>query len=167
MSAEKLADRLTMIGFEVENIYRSPSSFQGIVVGKILDIEKHPYADKLNICSVDIGKEKLSIVCGAQNVRKGQHVPVALKGSRLAYGVKIKTVKIRGVQSEGMICSEKELGLGEDHNGILVLDIKTNTIGKPFKHFSKSYWYSQGSGAYFRRKGFQAGYYIYRKWDSR
>lgn len=120
--AQELGDRLTMLGLELEDIRRPFAEISGIVVGEVLEREKHPDADKLSVCKVAVGSEVLDIVCGAPNVAKGQKVPVATVGSRLPGGLEIKKAKIRGQASHGMICSEREMGLSEDHGGILVLD---------------------------------------------
>lgn len=127
---EELADRLTMSGLEVEGKERFesiPGGLDGVVVGEVLTCEKHPGADKLNVCSVDIGNgDPLPIVCGAPNVAAGQKVAVATVGSTLhpveGEPFKIKKAKIRGEVSIGMICAEDELGLGVGHDGIIVLD---------------------------------------------
>ena len=120
-----LAHDLTMFGVNVENVSMLASPFSGVVFGKVLEVEKHPRADRLSLCVVDAGgEEPLKIVCGASNVRPGLGVPVAIHGSVLAGGFKIKKTKIRGEVSEGMICSEKELGLGEDEEGIIELDFE-------------------------------------------
>jgi len=95
--------------------------FPNVVVGKILTIEPHPNADRLQLVTVDVGQE-LKIVCGGPNIALGQFVPVALVGATLANGMVIEKILIRGVESEGMLCSERELGLGDDHSGILILD---------------------------------------------
>ncbi|MDC6354232.1 MULTISPECIES: phenylalanine--tRNA ligase subunit beta [unclassified Robiginitalea] len=128
--AEKTAELLTDLGLEVEGItpFESvPGGLKGIVVGEVKSCEKHPNADKLSLCQVDIGADKpVQIVCGAPNVAKGQKVPVATIGTTLytADGEpwKIKKGKIRGEASHGMICAEDEIGLGDSHDGILVLD---------------------------------------------
>ena len=119
---EVLAHDLTMFGLNVEAIERNDASFQGVVFGRVLEVEKHPEADKLSLCLVDVGRgEPLRIVCGASNVRPGLGVPVALHGAVLPGGMKIKRTKIRGEKSEGMICSERELAIGEDADGIMEL----------------------------------------------
>ncbi len=121
-TAEALGARLTMLGLELEGIARPYAEIEGVVVGHVLTRERHPDADKLSVCAVDVGgPEILQIVCGAPNVAAGQKVPVALAGTSLPGGVHIKAAKLRGVPSNGMICSERELGLSEDHGGILVL----------------------------------------------
>ncbi len=120
---EDLADRLTMLGLEVEEIVRPFAHLNGIVVGHVIECDRHPEADKLSVCRVDVaGPEALSIVCGAPNVAKGQKVAVALVGATLPGGLTIKKAKLRGVASHGMICAEDELGLGDSHSGIMVLD---------------------------------------------
>ncbi|MCA0131816.1 phenylalanine--tRNA ligase subunit beta [Winogradskyella alexanderae] len=128
--AEKTGELLTDLGLEIEGIetYESiKGGLEGIVVGEVLTCKQHPNADRLKITTVDIGGETpLQIVCGAPNVAKGQKVPVATIGTTLytAEGEawKIKKGKIRGEESHGMICAEDELGLGESHDGIMVLD---------------------------------------------
>ena len=118
---QALADRLTMIGNEVEEVFNPFEQLTPLVVGHVVECEKHPEADKLSVCTVDVGDETLQIVCGAPNVAKGQKVPVAKVGTVLPGDLKLKKAKIRGVQSMGMICSERELELSEDHTGIMVL----------------------------------------------
>ncbi len=128
--AQRTGELLTDLGLEIEGIedYESvKGGLQGIVVGKVLSCEKHPNADRLKVTTVDIGSENpVQIVCGAPNVAKGQTVPVATIGTTLytkeGEAWKIKKGKIRGEESHGMICAEDELGLGDDHDGILVLD---------------------------------------------
>jgi phenylalanyl-tRNA synthetase beta chain len=128
--AEKTAELLTDLGLEIEGIERYESvkgGLEGIVVGEVLTCEQHPNADRLKVTTVNIGGDApLQIVCGAPNVAKGQKVPVATIGATLytAEGEawKIKKGKIRGEESHGMICAENELGLGESHDGIMILD---------------------------------------------
>jgi len=119
---ELLVRKLTSAGLEIEEVLESGPDFAGLLVGRVLSCEKHPNADKLSLCTVDAGGEALSIVCGAPNVAAGQWVAVAPRGSVLPGGQRIKRAKIRGVESNGMICSAAELGIGEDHDGILVLE---------------------------------------------
>ncbi len=127
---EKLADKLTFGGLEVEGLekYESlPGRLKGVYIGEVKTCQKHPNADRLSLTSVDIGSEKESpIVCGAPNVAEGQKVLVATPGTVIypknSESFKIKKAKIRGEVSEGMICAEDELGLGENHDGIMVLD---------------------------------------------
>ncbi|MBI4650321.1 phenylalanine--tRNA ligase subunit beta [Candidatus Desantisbacteria bacterium] len=131
ITPNELADRLTMAGLEVESMQSIGDEIKQVIVGKVIQVEKHPNADKLSLCKVDTGSEILEIVCGAPNVAAGQKVPVALCGTELPGGLKIKKSKIRDVYSHGMICSQKELGLGEISSGIMVLPENVN-IGKIF-----------------------------------
>lgn len=125
---EQLADTLTMLGLEIESIESMAKDISGIKVGEILSIEPHPDADRLVVCKVDVGAEEpLQIVCGATNMKVGDRVPTATIGGSLP-GFKIGKRKMRGVQSQGMMCSAKELGLGDDHGGLLILD-KASEIG--------------------------------------
>lgn len=125
-----LAEKMAMTGTEVERVVTvGPESGDGFVVGRVLSVEKHPDADRLNLCRVDTGDEGTDdglpgrqIVCGAPNVAAGQSVVVALPGAVMPGGMKIKKAKLRGIASEGMICSEKELELGEGAAGIMVLE---------------------------------------------
>ncbi|UCE84604.1 MAG: phenylalanine--tRNA ligase subunit beta [Deltaproteobacteria bacterium] len=120
---EALAERLTMGGIEVDAIERSGADLSAFRVGHVLEREAHPNADRLSVCRVDTGEgEPVRVVCGASNVAAGQKVAFAGDGTRLPDGTAIKRSKIRGVVSNGMICSEVELGIGADASGILVLD---------------------------------------------
>ncbi|KZR75496.1 phenylalanine--tRNA ligase subunit beta [Prochlorococcus marinus] len=123
-TVENLAERLSMAGFEVEAIDDLASRADGVVVGLVKDHQPHPNADKLSVCQVDVGLgEGLQIVCGAPNVRLGIHVPVAMVGATLpAVGIKIKASELRGVPSQGMICSLAELGLESNGDGIAILE---------------------------------------------
>jgi len=142
LDAEKVGEILTDLGLEVEGIEKVESvkgSLEGITIGEVLTCEKHPNADRLKITTVDLGNgEPLQIVCGAPNVAAGQKVPVATVGTTLydkeGNSFKIKKGNIRGEASHGMICAEDELGLGESHDGILVLDKKVK-VGKPAADF--------------------------------
>jgi len=120
-SSKDLNATFNSIGLEVDRIleYTVPKK---IVVGYVLECEKHPDADKLNVCQVDIGTAKRQIVCGAKNVAKGMHVAVAIIGAVMPDGLEIKSATLRGVNSEGMICAASELGLPDINEGILVLD---------------------------------------------
>ncbi|HBG00106.1 MAG TPA: phenylalanine--tRNA ligase subunit beta, partial [Firmicutes bacterium] len=119
---EVLAHRLTMAGLEVEGLTPLAPDLPRVYIGFVLESVKHPGADSLKVCSVDVGDQGIfSIVCGAPNVAAGQTVAVALKGARLPGGLEIKHAEIRGVASEGMICSQSELGISDDHEGIWVL----------------------------------------------
>jgi phenylalanyl-tRNA synthetase beta chain len=131
LSPEDLAQTLTIAGFEVEEIEDRRSWADGVVVGKVLSVEPHPNADKLRVCQVDIGQETPSnIVCGASNVRADAFVPVATLGSYLpAINLKLKKTKLRGVPSEGMICSLSELGLTKESDGIQIFSQENLTPG--------------------------------------
>ncbi len=120
LSSRELADALTMGGIEVEFMEPAAPLFDKVVVGEVLKVEKHPGADRLAVCEVDTGAAPLTIVCGAPNVRPGIKVPAALVGARLP-GMEIKAAKVRGVESHGMLCSARELGLSEDAAGLLIL----------------------------------------------
>lgn len=117
----RLADLLSLSGLEVEEIIEKRLDYPGVVVGQVISVKKHPKADKLSLCEVNTGDKIYPIICGASNVAKGQTVPVALIGTQLPNGLKIKKTKIRGVYSEGMICSEAELGLTDESEGIWIL----------------------------------------------
>ena len=136
LSSEALAELLTMSGMEVEEARPAAPPFTQVVVAEVLAVERHPNADRLNVCQVDAGTgETLSIVCGAPNVRAGIKVPCALVGAQLppadAGGkpFEIKLGLLRGVQSQGMLCSARELKLSEDHGGLLILD-DAATVGQ-------------------------------------
>jgi phenylalanyl-tRNA synthetase beta chain len=120
LKTEKLAHLLTMSGLEVEACTPAAPPFTGVVVGEILAVERHPNADKLTVCTVNAGREKLQVVCGAPNARAGLKAPLALVGTELG-GLQVKAAMVRGVESQGMLCSAKELGLSEDHSGLLEL----------------------------------------------
>ena len=130
MDAEEVGEILTDIGLEVEGIEKIESvkgGLEGVVAGRVITCEKHPNADRLSLTTVDLGDgEPVQIVCGAPNVAAGQMVPVATAGTTLysaeGEGFVIKKGKIRGEVSNGMICAEDELGLGNNHDGIMVLD---------------------------------------------
>jgi phenylalanyl-tRNA synthetase beta chain len=121
-TTQELAHRLTMAGLEVDAIEPVAGEFEKVVVGEVLVVEPHPDADKLRVCTVDIGKaEPLQIVCGAANVEEGMKVAAALIGAKLPGGLKIKKSKLRGVESFGMLCSEQELGMADSAEGLLPL----------------------------------------------
>jgi phenylalanyl-tRNA synthetase beta chain len=123
MEPAALADRLVMTGTEVERIETvGPESGEGFVVGKVLEREQHPNADRLSVCRVDTGEGDRTIVCGAPNVDAGQTVAVVLPGATMPGGMKIRNAKLRGVPSEGMILSAAELEIAEEADGIMVLD---------------------------------------------
>jgi phenylalanyl-tRNA synthetase beta chain len=121
ISGDAVAERLTMAGLEVEAYDAVGPQFSGVVVAEITNVERHPNADKLTVCTVDTGSEQLKVVCGAPNVRKGMKVPLAQVGARLP-GLEIKQASLRGVESSGMLCSARELGLSQDHSGLLELN---------------------------------------------
>ncbi|MDD5243896.1 MAG: phenylalanine--tRNA ligase subunit beta [Syntrophorhabdaceae bacterium] len=124
MDPQDLAVKLTMCGLEVEGMEKLEPSFDGVVVGKIIGIDKHPDAENLVLCMVDAGMETLPIVCGAKNTAVGDKVPLATVGARLKDGFVVEKKKIRGIESLGMLCSERELGLSDDHSGIFILPDK-------------------------------------------
>jgi len=137
LSPEETAEKLTLIGLEVEEIENYGSSLEGVIVGRVTGVREHPNADRLKVCDVDLGEKQVQIVCGADNVAKGQNVPVATVGTTLPLTTEngkpftIRKAKLRGEKSEGMICAEDELGLGTDHSGIMVLDEQLEA-GTPF-----------------------------------
>ncbi len=135
VSDEVLAEQLTMAGLEVDGIAPVAPYFENVVVGYVLSCEKHPDADKLNLCQVDVGESNnLQIICGASNIRTDLKVIVATVGAVLPNGLKIKKAKLRGVESFGMICSESELGMAEDSDGISELDVDA-PIGKNIREY--------------------------------
>jgi len=134
LSTEELVAQLTMAGLEVDSVEPAANKFTGVVVGEVLSLEKHPDADKLNVCQVSNGKENFQVVCGAPNVAAGQKVPFALVGAELAEDFKIKQAKLRGVESNGMLCSAEELGLAEKSDGILELPLDA-TVGQDFRDY--------------------------------
>ena len=131
LSPEALADRLLMLGIETESIKQLGEGLDGVVVGRINAVRSHPNANKLVLCDVDAGQSAdLQVVCGAPNAREGLIAPVALVGARLATGLTIKAAKLRGEESHGMLCSEKELSIGEDASGLMELS-PDSPIGAP------------------------------------
>lgn len=122
LDAHGVADRLTAAGLEVDGLEAIGSGLDGVVVGEIVDCQPHPDADRLKVCRVDYGADApVTIVCGAPNARSGLKAPLATVGTTLPNGLTIKPVKLRGVESRGMLCSAPELGLGEDAGGLLEL----------------------------------------------
>ena len=137
VDTETLAAQLTMAGLEVDAIEPVAPEFEGVVIGEICSIEKHPDADKLRICQVDISQaDKLQIVCGAANARLGLKAPLATIGARLPGGLKIKKGKLRGVESFGMLCSEKELGIADDASGLMELPADA-PVGDSIRNYLK------------------------------
>ena len=132
-SIDALAELLTMSGVEIEGIQKRGADFDKVVVAQITDSKPHPNADRLTVCVVDDGSgTKRQIVCGAKNYRVGDKVPLALPGAELTGGLKIRASKLRGVESEGMLCSAKELGVAEDAAGLLILSPEAK-IGTPIR----------------------------------
>ncbi|MEW8015473.1 MAG: phenylalanine--tRNA ligase subunit beta [Candidatus Sedimenticola endophacoides] len=135
VGTDALAEQLSMAGLEVDSVTPVAAQFEGVYVGAVLSREQHPDADKLGVCTVDVGGEApLQIVCGAPNVAAGQRVPVALVGAVLPGGFKIKAAKLRGVESRGMICAESELGMADSSEGILVLP-NDAPVGEDFRRY--------------------------------
>src|SRR5512138_1557126 len=138
-SPAELAERLTMLGLEVESVQKLGGEFEGIVVAQVVACDKHPNADKLSVCRVNDGKGERQIVCGAHNFKAGDKVPLILPGNTLPakpgeQPFTIKVGKIRGVESHGMMCSPQELGLPDQADGLLILreDAK---VGQPFAEY--------------------------------
>ncbi|MBE2250049.1 MAG: phenylalanine--tRNA ligase subunit beta [Myxococcus sp.] len=130
-SVDELARRLTMAGLEIEGIERPAEALKGVVVAQIVASDKHPNADKLSVTKIDLGGgAPLQVVCGAKNYQVGDKVPLATVGTRLPNGVEIKQAALRGVDSSGMLCSSKELGITEDSAGLLILDPNAK-LGQP------------------------------------
>lgn len=121
VSTEQLSHQLTMCGLEVDAIEPVAASFSNVVIGEVIAVEPHPDADRLRVCSVNVGTEQLTIVCGASNVAPGLKVPVALIGAVLPSGLAIKRSKLRGAESFGMLCSAVEIGLAESADGLMIL----------------------------------------------
>ena len=136
LETQAMADQITMAGLEVDAIEAVAAEFSGVVVAEVLSKEKHPDADKLNVCTVNDGTgEPVQVVCGASNVDVGQKIPFAQVGGILPGDFKIKKAKLRGVESRGMICSASELGLEEETSpGILVLS-SAAPVGVDFREF--------------------------------
>lgn len=122
LSIDQLADALTMLGLEVEEVFDRYQYLETVKVGRVERVDPHPNAEKLTVCRVMVGQSELSIVCGAPNVRPDTLVPVALPDTQLPNDARIESSTIRGVRSDGMICSESELGIGIEKDGIMILD---------------------------------------------
>lgn len=138
-SPAELAERLTMLGLEVENVQKLEGEFEGVVVAQVVTKDKHPNADKLNVCRVNDGQGERQIVCGAQNFKAGDKVPLILPGFSLPAKpgeapLLIKVGKIRGVESLGMMCAPQELGLGDEVSGLLILR-EDARVGQPFSEY--------------------------------
>lgn len=135
VDAEKIAQQLTMAGLEVDSVEPVAGMFNKVVIGEVQSTKPHPQADRLTLCQVDVGEtELLDIVCGASNVRPGLKVAVALVGAKLPGGLKIKKSKLRGEPSHGMLCSEVELGLADNAEGIMELPEEA-TVGLSIREF--------------------------------
>ncbi len=132
LKADKLAERLTMSGLEVESVKEIHPEFKGVVTAKIISVKPHPNADKLSVCEVTDGSKKYPVVCGAKNIKAGDVVPLAKVGATIPGGYTIKPSVLRGETSEGMLCSEAELAIGEDASGIMQLP-KNMKPGKPLE----------------------------------
>ena len=139
VTPEEFVERMMWRGFETAGILEEMPGISGVVVGRIDALAKHPNADKLQICTIDVGGEApLCIITGATNVFEGALVPVALNGAKLAGGITIQTTNMRGVESCGMLCSGKELGLteadypGAEYNGIMILK-EAHPLGQPIQ----------------------------------
>ncbi|MCL6415476.1 phenylalanine--tRNA ligase subunit beta [Aestuariirhabdus sp. Z084] len=133
-TTEELAQQITMAGLEVDGIEPVASEFSGVVVGEILSAEQHPDADKLRVCRVTDGSEEFQVVCGAPNARAGIKVPFARVGAVLPGNFKIKKAKLRGVESFGMLCAEDELGISDDHDGLMELQLDAH-VGVDLRTF--------------------------------
>lgn len=133
IDTQALSHLLTMAGLEVEELDPVAAAFHGVVVAEVLSVAPHPDADRLRVCSVNAGGEPLQIVCGAPNVAVGMKVPCATVGASLP-GIDIKRAKLRGVESNGMLCSARELGLSEDHGGLLALPGDA-PVGTDIRHY--------------------------------
>src|SRR5262249_5557316 len=138
-SPDELEERLTMLGIEVENVQKLGGEFEGVVVAQVITCDKHPNADKLSLCRVNDGKGERQIVCGAHNFKVGDKVPLILPGASLPAKpgeapLTIKVGKIRGVESQGMMCSPQELSLGSDVDGLLILR-EDARVGQPFAEY--------------------------------
>jgi len=134
LDAEALAHALTMAGLEVDAVTPLADGLSGVVVAEIVSAEPHPDADKLRVCSVNTGTETVQIVCGAPNAAAGLKAPLAQPGAKLPGGIKIKKAKLRGVESQGMLCSGAELNLSEDHDGLLALAADA-PVGTPIEDY--------------------------------
>lgn len=135
VSTEQLCDQITMLGLEVDDVEPVAGAFSGVVVGEVVECAQHPDADKLRVTKVNVGGDRLlDIVCGAPNCRQGLKVACATEGAVLPGDFKIKKTKLRGQPSEGMLCSYSELGIKEDHSGIIELPADA-PIGKDFREY--------------------------------
>ena len=145
LGAQALADRLTMAGLEVEAVEEVTPGFSGVVVGKVLNVERHPQADRLQVAEVTTGSQTYRVVCGAPNVAAGVLYPFAPPGAILAGGQKLKAAKLRGVLSEGMLLAEDELGLSADHVGLMAIP-QDLPLGPGFRRSHGAGGHGPGSG---------------------
>ena len=130
-SVEEIVDQLTSLGLEVDSVEGRGADLSAFVVAEVIGVRQHPDAERLNLCTVNTGKDELEVVCGAPNVHVGMKAVFASVGTVIPEsGQALKRAKIRGIESNGMLCSARELLLGEDHDGIIDLD-KDAPVGKP------------------------------------
>ncbi|MCD5970714.1 phenylalanine--tRNA ligase subunit beta [Pseudomonas quasicaspiana] len=132
VSRDELVARLSMAGLEVDSVTPAAGVFSGVIVGEVLSTEQHPDADKLRVCQVSNGSETFQVVCGAPNVRPGLKIPFAMIGAELPGDFKIKKAKLRGVESNGMLCSQSELQVGEGNDGLMELPADA-PVGEDFR----------------------------------
>ena len=132
LTADELAHRLTMAGLEVDEIKTIRPQFCGVVVAKILSVKPHPSADRLSLCDVSDGTQTYPVVCGAKNIAPGNIVPLAKAGAVIPGGYTIKSSVLRGEKSDGMLCSEAELEIGDDESGIMQLPADLS-LGSPLE----------------------------------
>ncbi len=137
ITPEELGNKLTLSTVEIDSVQKQEEKYKNILVGKILEIKAHPNAERLRLARVDTGAGEEWIVCGAPNIEAGQFVPVALIGAVLPNGLEIKKAEIRGVESCGMLCAADEIGLGDDHSGIMILEKGAKT-GQKFADYLKA-----------------------------
>ena len=133
LDSQALSHALTMAGLEVEDTTPAGKPFTKVVIAEIIAAEKHPDADRLQVCKVSVGSETLQIVCGASNARVGIKIPCALVGAVLP-GINITQAKVRGVESFGMLCSAKELGLADEASGLLELPLEAK-VGQDIRDY--------------------------------
>lgn len=137
LTSDELAEAMTMAGLEVEDCSAIAPAFEGVVVAEVVDCVDHENSDHLHVCKVNVGApELLQIVCGAPNVKTGVKVPCALIGAVLPGNFKIKKAKMRGVESFGMLCSSRELGINEDHQGLWILPADA-PVGMDIREYAK------------------------------
>jgi len=139
LAPKELAEKLTMAGMEVKGIQTAGGTWDNVVIGEVIALNPHPNADRLKLATVNLGTQQVTVVCGAPNIGLGQKVPFACVGAQLIDGhsgkaVSLKPAKIRGILSEGMVCSEKELGISDSHEGIMVLPPEAPT-GAPLANY--------------------------------